>query len=481
MNTEFDTEITTDDWRDSAAVLGLIRVFEKYDIPYNKEEIKSDDYQKKDWDTLRFNRCDVTEEIYLKYAEEEYSKEMYHVQIENLIDGKEDYSDEDIKQINDLLKGNAVMKKVFSGIKFDGSNSKDILDKLNQNRWEIVKETYENRIFVNFCYSDKKHELFLDKNSVCRLRGYYIDTSKKSKSIAYGFNNSSDVYKDKWYYDYIPFAFSYGHEAFFINDNSSIEILVKSNDKFIADIKDNKNNNERINNRTVLFKSIIETSEFIENDTEVVIKKSDSTYFETMYIRKKSIQVLKNIRNYKSICRIIPIDKDVYLNIQEIVTEAIVNLNVLDNLINTLLKKDTALNDRYSSYEYLINRLLDINLLIRQAINNEREGENMEKSMKGAYASAKDVVKILKGRNQENKIRTYRNKLTSAIVFNDYSRYCEILLNLADYTDMQFNFAYNLFDDFENNKELAYAFVNSLTETEEKDDKEKDKKEESNI
>lgn len=473
MNTEFDTEITTDDWRDSAAVLGLIRVFEEYDIPYNKEEIFTDNYQRKDWDTLKFNRSDITEEIYLKYVEKEYPKEMYHVQINNYIDGKEDYNDDDIKIINDLLKGNTIMKKVFSDIKFDGKNDKDILKRIEENRWDIIKETYRNKLLLyrNYCNTN---QLFSEEQSVCRLNGYYVDIPKKGKSISYGFSTSSDVYKDRWYYDYIPFAFTYGHEAFFINDNSSIADLVKSNDNFVDDITNDKKDNEKVSNRTILFKSIIESSEFIEYDTEVVIKKSDNTFFETMYIRRKSIHIFKQLKNYKSICRTIQIEKDVYINIQEIVTEAIINLNTLDSLINTLLKKDDALKEKYSNYEYLINQLLKVNLLIRQAINGKGEDDNMEQNMKEAKSAAKRVVDKLKTRNQTNKIRSYRTKLTSAIVFKDYVRYCEILLNLADYTDMQFTFAYDLFDDFEKNKDSAYAFVNALVEIKDKDSEKKD-------
>lgn len=35
-------------------------------------------------------------------------------------------------------------------------------------------------------------------------------------------------------------------------------------------------------------------------------------------------------------------------------------------------------------------------------------------------------------------------------------------LNLANYADESFSFAYDLFEDFEKNKEVAYTFVNAL-------------------
>ena len=37
-----------------------------------------------------------------------------------------------------------------------------------------------------------------------------------------------------------------------------------------------------------------------------------------------------------------------------------------------------------------------------------------------------------------------------------------ILLNLSNYADEPFDFAYDLFEDFEKNKELAYTFVTAL-------------------
>ena len=87
----------------------------------------------------------------------------------------------------------------------------------------------------------------------------------------------------------------------------------------------------------------------------------------------------------------------------------------------------------------------------------------MKQTMKKAYACAKEVAKKL----PENKRESYKQKLTSAIVFKDYDRYCQILLQLSNYADMPFDFAYSLFEDFEENKDIAYTFVNALTKKKE--------------
>ena len=88
----------------------------------------------------------------------------------------------------------------------------------------------------------------------------------------------------------------------------------------------------------------------------------------------------------------------------------------------------------------------------------------MNKTMRSAYAGAEKAAAVLRGRNQGNKISSYRTKLLSALLFHDYSRFSEILLSLSNYADVYFPFAYELFEDFEANKDAAYTFVNHFNE-----------------
>ena len=83
----------------------------------------------------------------------------------------------------------------------------------------------------------------------------------------------------------------------------------------------------------------------------------------------------------------------------------------------------------------------------------------MNQSMRGAYACAKAVVKTI----PENKSISYRQKLTSAIVFKDYDRCCQILLQLSNYSGVTFDFVYDVFEDFEKNKDVIYTFINALS------------------
>ena len=83
----------------------------------------------------------------------------------------------------------------------------------------------------------------------------------------------------------------------------------------------------------------------------------------------------------------------------------------------------------------------------------------MKDRLKGAYACSKKVAGAL----EKNKIESYRQKLTSSIIFKDYDRVCQILLQLSNYSGVEFGFIYDLFDDFESNKDLAYTFINALS------------------
>lgn len=73
-----------------------------------------------------------------------------------------------------------------------------------------------------------------------------------------------------------------------------------------------------------------------------------------------------------------------------------------------------------------------------------------------------DCAEKVRKKIPENKLESYRQKLTSSIIFKDYDRVCQILLQLSSYSDVYFSFADELFMDFEQNKDIAYTFINAL-------------------
>ena len=296
-------------------------------------------------------------------------------------------------------------------------------------------------------------QLFEDRKSCCRLMGYYVDGGRKSKSVAYNFDVSTFQFEDDNLFDFIPFAFCGDREVFFINDNYTIKQLNATNRKFKHFLQEEivRSEGKSKDARKVLFRSIQEAADFVDFDTEVIIKDRDTAYFETMYIRKESIQILKAIKVYEPFCFSIKVNDNFYINVQKKVMDCILNLVRTDEVIELLLKQNK--DNRRTNAEFIISQLIKINGLI------DGGGERMKQSMKIAYACAKEAVKRL----PENKRDSYRQKLTSAIVFKDYDRYCNILMNLSNYTDVNFDFAFDLFEDFEKNKDIAYTFVNALT------------------
>ena len=151
-------------------------------------------------------------------------------------------------------------------------------------------------------------------------------------------------------------------------------------------------------------------------------------------------------------CFSVQLGKEYYLDVQKEVMDCVLNLKDADELIEFFLKRDS---------EYLVSLLIKLNLLIKE------RGKNMTKGMTVAYACAKKVAEKL----PENKRKSYRQRLTSSLVLKDYSAFLDILAQLSNYTDIQFDFVYDLFENFEDNKELAYTFANAMTKKSKVQDK----------
>ncbi|WP_300380667.1 type I CRISPR-associated protein Cas8a1/Csx8 [Clostridium sp.] len=436
QNNNYDTMLEPSDWRFSASIVGLMKYLDYHDLDYEIDD-----------DCIFYNSEYITEEKYLQFVEERYGEELHHKVIENIL-SNEEVSDEQVKMVNEKLVANTIMKKKFSKIKFDKLNKQEVLEGVNKNRNEIIKETFRSKSNMYANYSNT-NQLFNDNQDYCRLVGYCIDAGKKGKSTGFNFMTNTFVGTDVLEFDFIPFAFEGNREAFFINDNHSIRNLKISNkilnEKILQDLE---GENKRKDARQALFKGIIESSDFIDRDLEVIFKDIAKGYFETLYIRKESIDIFKELTNenieYKSFCFSHKITDKYYINIQKEVTESILNNVLLDNLIELFLKEKNR--------DYIVSQLIKINVLIRR-------DKTMKNRLKGAYACAKKVSEVL----QINKLDSYKQKLTSSIIFKDYDRVCQILLQLSNYSGIEFSFVYDLYDDFEENKDLAYTFINALS------------------
>lgn len=430
------------DWRYSSAIVGLSKYLKHYNCDFKITE-----------DYLEFEENDISEENYLYFAEYIFSRSMHHVEIQKNIDvvhNDKKQEIERIKFINEKMNGNTILKKVFSKIKYDGTNGEEIKKRISDNRLEIIKNTYKSgrSLYYNFC---NDNQLFNDSGKVCRVNGYYIDMGKKSKGNSYGFNTKTYVFNDDRYFDFIPFGFSKDREAFFINNNVNVKDLIAVNIvEFDEKIKNPLRSDILLNSKNSVNK--------IEYDVEVIVKDREKDYFETLYIRKESMDIFNKIEDktreiLQKPCnaeKITGFSSSEYIPVEKIVTNSILNLTYLDNLIEFLFK--------YSGKKYLNSHLITINRLIY------KEGKDMSYS----HRDARDDAFRIKAKfsSKGNKLRAYEQRLVTAISLKDYDKVKEILIHLSSYTQLPIRALIPLCENFEKNKNLAYTFINSLGEKE---------------
>ena len=444
MGVLYDTVLECLDWRYSAAIVGLIKYFN-----FTNEDYKKIEYEQ-DGDSISFNQEDIIMERYLAFVEDYYKEDMYHKKVEELLFYSE-FDENTIKVVNELLRGNKVMKDVFGKIKFDGTNKENILKRIEDNRKTIIQETFRNKknLYSNFC---NKILLGEEGQAHCRLVGYNIDEGRKSKSTAYLFNNSLFVGNDRLEFDFIPFAFTNTYDAFFINNNMDIEVLCHTNQYIQRKIKEE---DVQRNVMETLFQEIMVSAEFLNYDVEVIVKSRDKEFFESLYVRKAAVNKLKKLENLKGISFSVKITDDYYMRIGSEVIHCILNDLKLDSLIYFLLKEEEKRKNNEFGYYFAIQKLIGANQIIK-------EEEIMTEQMKSAYRSAILCTKELTKQNKENKIKSYKQKLISAIVAEDYDRVNVVLLQLSEFSDTPFRFMYDLFENFEQNKEIALTFINTL-------------------
>lgn len=522
----FNQAVFTSDWRYSAAVVGLIRYFEfckdteelpddLYDIRavYN-EAIQGDD------EALVFNSDDLREDRYINFVESRFAKDLQPCQIQKILkDGtvsltttdreqvirdykrnhEEEEPDEETLQslldealtakkkfLNELLSGNTILKKTFGKTKYNDTNGNEILEIVESNRQELIRETYryKKNLYANFANTNA---LLQEAGDTCRLNGYYVDLAKKGKSQGYGFDKNRVDSVDSIVFDFIPFAFHGGRELFFLNNNVSIKSLLET-DSVLLRIEKEIAQKELVSGRAltparILWEYLVEVSDNKRGDLEVISKNQDDGYFKTMYIQEPSLEILRGLGTYKDITRgirqgekvrvidtiptaIKAVKGDRYINLQRILIKHIIESIVLDATIEKFLNYFFN-SESHRGLGRLIDIVLDINVQImlnRDVDKKNEEVRTMEKTiqqyMKMARGSALEIKKKL--HRKDNKLSAYRARLMSALMSHDYDRVCEVLLHLSQYTGVNLYFADALFENFEGNKSVLYTFLRAL-------------------
>lgn len=467
----YDTLLLPTEWRYSAAIVGLIRFFDFIEQTEGKKLYTYTNNEDKDRyavysdifgyiQGILYNSTDLTEERYLLFCENWYDREFQHRNVEWLLTHIKEFSQDNINDINSYLSGtssNTVMKKIFKGIKFDGTNTDTVLNLIDEHRLELIKETfrYKTTMYRNFANTNK---LMSDTNPHCRLLSYDLDEGRKSKAASYYFDTSTFIANDIYEFDFIPFAFTYTKIGFFVNSNTSIDALIKCNNqlKEKMDVEEQIINNRviRDGDQTKLIKAMLHSNDFLNCDVEIICKDREQESFDTMLIRKQALQRLKKIYDNYNLRYVHKYNYNYWLNVEEELIRCCLNYTYLDKLLEQLLLLSRM--DTESRTIQIIQPLVQINMEWKGV--NQTMQDTIERAKKVGYY----IGKTIKEKNGENKVKSYKNKLINATVSHDRERVLEIMLQLSGYTDGEISTIYDILDNPDNWSDIAISFTNAM-------------------
>lgn len=450
---DYDTLLQPTDWRFAAAVVGLCKYFDYFGIDYKvlyDVEEKPDNYIH-GFDSIIYKSEDITEEKYLEFAENYFEKYMTHKNILNILESQE-FSEEQIKLVNDLVKSKTVLKGLFDKIKFDGTNKDIFISTIEENRAEIIKNIFKNgnNLYKNYC---NERLIFTEDNSTCRLRGYNVDKDRKTSNLGFCFSKESFESNDILEFDFIPFAFSNSdmRETYFVNNNFSVKSLTQTNYAFSNQLSSTENKDDKNKLMLVLQNS----KDYISYDVEIISKSQDKAYYETFFVRLERLKKLRELSG-KSLNFVKKINDDYWFNLEKEVYMRCLNNVLLDDVILMMLKfyfDDNAVKGYIKSRT---DMLIDINV--------SWKGNEIMDEIKSAKSCGFLTSKKLIEMKSSNKINSYKQKIISALCAHDYDRAKEIILSLSAYVGMEFSFFYTFLENAEENKDLAFAFASALIE-----------------
>lgn len=450
---DYDTLLQPTDWRFAAAVVGLCKYFDYFGIVYKvlyDVEEKPDNYIH-GFDGIIYKSEDITEEKYLKFAENYFEKYMTHKNILNILESQE-FSEEQIKLVNDLVKSKTVLKGLFDKIKFDGTNKDIFISTIEENRAEIIKNIFKNgnNLYKNYC---NERLIFTEDNSTCRLRGYNVDKDRKTSNLGFCFSKESFESNDILEFDFISFAFSNSdmRETYFVNNNFSVKSLTQTNYAFSNQLSNTENKDDKNKLMLVLQNS----KDYISYDVEIISKSQDKAYYETFFVRLERLKKLRELSG-KSLNFVKKINDDYWFNLEKEVYMRCLNNVLLDDVILMMLKfyfDDNAVKGYIKSRT---DMLIDINV--------SWKGNEIMDEIKSAKSCGFLTSQKLIEMKSSNKINSYKQKIISALCAHDYDRAKEIILSLSAYVGMEFSFFYTFLENAEENKDLAFAFASALIE-----------------
>lgn len=458
---DYDTLLQPTDWRFAAAVVGLCKYFDYFGIDYKvlyDVEEKPDNYIH-GFDGIIYKSEDIIEEKYLEFAENYFEKYMTHKNILNILESQE-FSEEQIKLVNDLVKSKTVLKGLLGKTKFDGTNKDVFISTIEENRAEIIKNIFKNgnNLYKNYC---NERLIFTEDNSTCRLRGYNVDKDRKTSNLGFCFSKESFESNDILEFDFIPFAFSNPdmREAYFVNNNFSVKSLTQTNYAFSNQLSSTENKDDKNKLMLVLQNS----KDYISYDVEIISKSQDKAYYETFFVRLERLKKLRELSG-KSLNFVKKINDDYWFNLEKEVYMRCLNNVLLDDVILMMLKFYFDDNAGKGYIKSRTDMLIDINV--------SWKGNEIMDEIKSAKSCGFLTSKKLIEMKSSNKINSYKQKIISALCAHDYDRAKEIILSLSAYVGMEFSFFYTFLENAEENKDLAFAFASALSEVSSKNNEE---------
>ena len=449
----YNTLLQPTEWRYAAATTGLVEYFKFNHISYGvlSELEEKPEESVFGFDGILYNQEDITEERYLDFVENHFRDDMTHIRILQMLENDE-FTEEQIKDVNDMVKSKTVLKKLFGKTKFDGTNKQTVADIINNNRHEIIKSVfrYGKNLYSNYANSNL---LLTASNPHCRLAGYTLDEGRKTRFLGFCFAKESYETNDIPEFDFIPFAFSNSdmYETFFVNNNFSVKALVQTNKR----IKDALNSVDKKDPRLKLLAVLQQARDYINYNVEIIMKSRDNDYYSTLYVRADRLKQLRNLSD-KSLNFVHQISDNYWLNVEKEVYWRCLNNVFLDDVILRMLKIYFDKDVNKMVVKLCTDTLIDI--------NEAWKGNKVMDEIMDARRCGKKVSKKLIEDNKKNKISSFKQKIVSALVAHDYDRVNEVILSLSSYVNMEFSFFYKLIENPEENKSIAFAFASALTE-----------------
>lgn len=449
----YNTLLQPTEWRYAAATTGLVEYFKFNHISYgvlNELEEKPEE-SVFGFDGILYNQEDITEERYLDFAEDHFKDDMTHIKILRLLENDE-FTEEQIKAVNDMVKSKTVLKKLFGKTKFDGTNKQTVADIINNNRHEIIKSVfrYGKNLYSNYANSNL---LLTTSNPHCRLAGYTLDEGRKTRFLGFCFAKESYETNDVPEFDFIPFVFSNSdmYETFFVNNNFSVKDLVQTNKR----VSEALNSVEKRDSRLKLLAVLQQAKDYINYNVEIIMKSRDNDYYSTLYVRVDRLKQLRNLSD-RALNFVYQISDNYWLNVEKEVYWRCLNNVFLDDVILRMLKIYFDKDVNKIVVKLCTDTLIDI--------NEAWKGNEVMDEIMNARCCGKKVSKKLIEDNKKNKISSFKQKIVSALVAHDYDRVNEVILSLSSYVNMEFSFFYKLIENPEENKSIAFAFASALTE-----------------